>query len=293
MTPEEIGARLSSLLGAAGPAGSASPEPIQDDARAVTGTVPSGSDPALTAAGGKAESVSGGGAFARATIDVPPAGWREAVRAGRDDPELGFDFFDWLSAVDEEAGGFTLVAHVWSTRHRHGALIRTRLTDRARASAPSIVDIYPGAAWHERETREMFGISFTGPGDDRPLLLPPEFEGHPLRKDFVLATRVAKPWPGAKEPGESGHGPAKRQPMRPPGVPDPREWGPDAGKLPPEPERPARPERRAPGAARPERAARADGAARPERPARPEGAARPPRTAPPEAASPEPEQPED
>jgi NADH-quinone oxidoreductase subunit C len=133
----------------------------------------------------------------------------------------------------------------------------------------------------------MFGISFTDPSDDRALLLPPEFEGHPLRKDFVLAARVAKPWPGAKEPGESGHGPAKRQPMRPPGVPDPREWGPAAGTLPPEPERPARPERRAPGAARP---ARAEGAARPERPARPDGGerpARPPRTAP------EPEQPED
>jgi NADH-quinone oxidoreductase subunit C len=130
------------------------------------------------------------------------------------------------------------------------------------------VDIYPGAAWHERVTREMFGIVFTDPADDRPLLLPVEFEGHPLRKDFVLATRVAKPWPGAKEPGESGHGPAKRQPMRPPGVPDPREWGPEAGATPSQAERP---QRRAPGAAGPERPPRAEGAAR---------AARPPRTAP-------------
>jgi NADH-quinone oxidoreductase subunit C len=90
------------------------------------------------------------------------------------------------------------------------------------------VDIYPGAAWHERETHEMFGVGFTDhPGGLRPLLLPPEFEGHPLRKEFVLAARVAKPWPGAKEPGES-HDPtaAKRAPMRPPGVPAPGEWGP-------------------------------------------------------------------
>jgi NADH-quinone oxidoreductase subunit C len=70
----------------------------------------------------------------------------------------------------------------------------------------------------------MFGIGFPGPLD--PLLLPPEFEGHPLRKSFVLASRVAKPWPGAKEPGE-GHGDApKRQAVRPPGVPAPGEWGP-------------------------------------------------------------------
>jgi NADH-quinone oxidoreductase subunit C len=76
----------------------------------------------------------------------------------------------------------------------------------------------------------MFGVDFPGhPGGLRPLLLPPEFEGHPLRKEFVLAARVAKAWPGAKEPGES-HDPkaARRAPMRPPGVPAPGEWGPGA-----------------------------------------------------------------
>jgi NADH-quinone oxidoreductase subunit C len=97
-----------------------------------------------------------------------------------------------------------------------------------------VVEIYPGAAWHERETHEMFGISFAGhPGGDTPLLLPPEFEGHPLRKDFVLASRVAKAWPGAKEPGEPHGGGARRQPMRPPGVPAAGEWGPERESPPP------------------------------------------------------------
>jgi NADH-quinone oxidoreductase subunit C len=140
----------------------------------------------------------------------------------------------------------------------------------------SVVDLFPGAAWHERETYEMFGIAFAHHPDLRPLLLPPEFEGHPLRKEFVLAARVAKAWPGAKEPGES-ESPvaAKRAPIRPPGVPDPNEWGPLKGKVPP-PETPAR---RAPG----ERPAR-ERPARPagERPARPAGErpARSPREAP-------------
>jgi NADH-quinone oxidoreductase subunit C len=80
----------------------------------------------------------------------------------------------------------------------------------------------------------MFGIVFEGHPHPVPLLLPDGFEGHPLRKDFVLASRVAKPWPGAKEPGESdAHEGVARSPGRrrilPPGVPDPNEWGPQAG----------------------------------------------------------------
>lgn len=191
MTPEEVGARLVEALG---------------------GQVTAG--------------VSGGGsAYARATVEVPPDAWTAAVRTARDDAEVACDFFDWLSAVDELGEGFTVVAHLWSTGRRHGVLLRTRVPREA-ATLASIVDVYPGAAWHERETYEMFAIDFVGhPGGLRPLLLPPEFEGHPLRKDFVLASRVAKPWPGAKEPGESEAGAARRQPMRPPGVPAPGEWG--------------------------------------------------------------------
>jgi NADH-quinone oxidoreductase subunit C len=161
----------------------------------------------------------------RATVDVPSHFWLTAVRAARDDPALACNFFDWLSAVDELADGFAVVAHVWSTRHRHSLLVRTRVPREA-AVVDSIVDIYPGAAWHERETHEMFGLDFAGHADLKPLLLPPEFEGHPLRKEFILASRVAKPWPGAKEPGESEHAASRRQPMRPPGVPAPGEWGP-------------------------------------------------------------------
>ncbi len=173
---------------------------------------------------GGTASMSGGGAFARPTVDVPVADWAAAAAQARD--ELGYDFFDWLSAVDEVDSGFTVVAHLWSVAARSGVLLRTAVPREAPA-VPSIVDTYPGAAWHERETHEMFGVDFPGhPGGLKPLLLPPEFEGYPLRKEFVLAARVAKAWPGAKEPGESESGVARRAPMRPPGVPAPGEWGP-------------------------------------------------------------------
>ncbi len=55
---------------------------------------------------------------------------------------------------------------------------------------------FAGAAWHEREAWEMFGITFDGNHDLRHLYLPTEFEGHPLRKEFPLLARVVKPWPG-------------------------------------------------------------------------------------------------
>ncbi|MDQ1402994.1 MAG: NADH-quinone oxidoreductase subunit [Actinomycetota bacterium] len=56
--------------------------------------------------------------------------------------------------------------------------------------------IFAGAAWHEREAHEMFGIAFDGNADLRHIYLPTEFEGHPLRKEFPLLARVVKPWPG-------------------------------------------------------------------------------------------------
>ena len=120
---------------------------------------------------------------------------------------------------------------------------------------PTAVGVYAGAAWHERETHEMFGVGFERPPRAwRRCCCPTSFEGHPLRKDFVLAARVAKAWPGAKEPGESEHGGPKRRQMLPPGVPDPNEWGPLKGQLPPAPGPPG--PRRAPRAGRPP--ARAD-----------------------------------
>jgi NADH-quinone oxidoreductase subunit C len=62
----------------------------------------------------------------------------------------------------------------------------------------------------------------------RPLLLPDGFRGMPLRKSFQLAARAAKPWPGAKEPGESHTDTASpsRRKLLPPGVPDAATWGP-------------------------------------------------------------------
>ena len=184
------------------------------------------------------------------SVDVPAQSWEEALEVARDG--LDCTFFDFLSAVDEwqpppsndtaadgpEAGVRIVchLAHHWTTHRNSGVdhvVIRTLLSHET-PTVGSVAHLFAGARWHERETHEMFGVEFTVDGiplELEPLLLPTEFAGHPLRKDFVLASRVAKPFPGAKEPGESdadapAHAAPSRRRTRPVGVPTPDEWGP-------------------------------------------------------------------
>lgn len=172
--------------------------------------------------------------------DVPLAEWVTVLTQLRDE---GFTMFDWMTAVDAtdaaDDPGFDLTCHVVNVEQPAlpSIIVRTRVPlDPAGGThaptAASVTSVFAGAAWHERETHEMFGIDFEGFDDGtglglRPLLLPDGFEGTPLRKSFVLAARAAKPWPGGKEPGE-GHESAKapgRRRVQAPGVPGP-DWGP-------------------------------------------------------------------
>ena len=151
---------------------------------------------------------------ATVTITVPPPQWLAALTLVRD--RLGGDFFDWLTAVDDEQAGLAVVVHVYSLAGRHHVFLRTMLNGPS-PRLPSATGIYRGADWHERETWEMFGVAFEGHPGLVPLLLPDGFEGHPLRKDFALAARAAREWPGAPEPGEQAAGPGRGARARGPG----------------------------------------------------------------------------
>ena len=161
--------------------------------------------------------------------DVPREAWAPAARRVRDDPALALTMFDVLTAVDQEPDGFDVVLRLWSPTGRHGLVLRCRVP-RDDARVPSLTGVFAGAGWHERSVHEMFGIGFDGHPHLAPLLLPDGFGAHPLRKDFVLASRVVRPWPGAVEPGQSAAeaaAAAARSPRRrlqPPGVPPRGTW---------------------------------------------------------------------
>ncbi len=140
-----------------------------------------------------------------AVVRVRPERYRELVLMLRDDPELAFDFHDFTAGVDWRERGFDVVTQLFSTTRRHRVRVKVSC-DAENPTCPTISDIYPGALWNERETWELFGIVFEGHPQLVKLLLPEQFEGHPLRKDFALMTRVAKPWPGS-EAAESGSEP--------------------------------------------------------------------------------------
>jgi NADH-quinone oxidoreductase subunit C len=247
---------------------------------------------ALEALTGAGIAATAAGSFGPTALDVPAEQWVAAHEVLRD--AVGLTFFDFLSASDELTDGFRVVSHLadfWGGAHVEHVLVRT-LIPRATPVLGSLSDLYAGANWHERETYEMFGITFEDHPNLVPLLLPEGFEGNPLRKEFVLASRVAKPWPGAKEPGESDHAPAgapSRRRTLPPGVPDPDSWGPRPPGT-PDPD-PLAPAQAASTPARPRRAAAGERRTRRQSPATDAPAAAPPDaasadTAPADAATP-------
>jgi NADH-quinone oxidoreductase subunit C len=136
--------------------------------------------------------------FGEPVVAVTREHHHDLVRFLRDEPELAFDYCDFTSAVDHGDDGVEIVTQLFSTTRRRRVRVKLRLPADD-LSYPTISDVHATANWHERETMEMFGVTVEGHPQPVRLLLPEPFEGHPLRKDFALMTRTAKPWPGAVE----------------------------------------------------------------------------------------------
>lgn len=116
----------------------------------------------------------------------PPPERTTQIKQGFGGGDTRFQVFARVHNVNPRAVGIG---------HFFGLTLKADVPDDS-LTMPSWVPVYAGANWHERETWEMFGIRFAGHPDLRHLYLPGDFEGHPLRKDFPLLSRIVKPWPG-------------------------------------------------------------------------------------------------
>jgi NADH-quinone oxidoreductase subunit C len=134
----------------------------------------------------------------QATIYVGPADLPAVARLLRDRPELAFTFLAELTAVDfwPREPRYELVYILVSIAHR----LRLRVKVRLEASDPHVAtvsDVWPAANWLEREVWDLFGIAFDGHPDPRRLLMPEDWEGFPLRKDYPVQIRMT---PTASQP---------------------------------------------------------------------------------------------
>lgn len=124
------------------------------------------------------------------TAEVTPARLVEICRYLRDDAELAFDFLADVTAVDYLGSipRFELVYHLKSLTRGHRLRLKARVSE-DEARIDSLVGVWRGADWLERETWDMYGIRFEGHPDLRRIYLYEEFQGHPLRKDYPKERR--------------------------------------------------------------------------------------------------------
>jgi NADH-quinone oxidoreductase subunit C len=126
--------------------------------------------------------------FGDETAVVDPAQWRAVGKFLREEPSLDFDLPVDLCGVDYPAREprMEVVLHLYSTSRRHRVRIKARVGDEDMdgAELDSLVAIWPGLNWLERETFDMSGVRFKGHPDLRRILMYPEFEGHPLLKSY-------------------------------------------------------------------------------------------------------------
>lgn len=132
------------------------------------------------------------------TLTLAASGLSESMSVLRDSPTLNFDLLIDVCGVDyadhpdkhQFKSRFAVIYHLLSLNLNHRLRVRVFCEDDEQPVVPSVVDIWAGANWFERETFDLYGIVFDGHPDLRRLLTDYGFVGHPLRKDFPLSGHV-------------------------------------------------------------------------------------------------------
>jgi NADH-quinone oxidoreductase subunit C len=118
-----------------------------------------------------------------AEVTIPSSKFSVIAKTLRENDETSFDFLSCLTGVDygQDLG---VVYHLFSSKHKHGIVLKTRTSDRENPNLDSVADIWKTADFHEREVFDLLGIRFTNHPDLRRLFLDSSW-GYPLRKDYA------------------------------------------------------------------------------------------------------------
>jgi NADH-quinone oxidoreductase subunit C len=137
-------------------------------------------------------------ALGELTIEVEADKWLDVAKRLRDEPALQFDLLVDLCGIDYstykdgawEGRRFAAVVHLRSVVKNNIVRVRVFCPDDEFPLLPSVVGVWPGANWYEREAFDLFGIVFDGHPDLRRILTDYGFVGHPFRKDFPVTGHV-------------------------------------------------------------------------------------------------------
>ena len=144
--------------------------------------------------------------FETINIKIDSTGWIDVHKKLRD--EFNLKFFSWLSAIDWDnevsvgeapkesvSPSFEIITCLSDLDNTNLVTVSTSIS-KSEPNINSLIDVYAGANWHEREAYEMFGINFENHPNLEKLYLPDGYEGNPMLKSFELISREVKPWPG-------------------------------------------------------------------------------------------------
>lgn len=123
---------------------------------------------------------------------VPLASIHEVLELLRDDPETECDYLDFITAVDHPPDEIHVIYSLYSLGKQHRVQLKV-VADRHAPTVATVGHLWTNAEWNERETYDLYGVVFPGLRDPRRILMPEDWEGHPMRKDYLHANLASKP----------------------------------------------------------------------------------------------------